>query len=770
MQTIDQAKPALESAKNPPGFISIRWRLIMPLTVVVMIVAMIGAYIVARSLSGGFVISENNVLLQSARSAAERSVELYTRHRNEAQRIAFTQGITEGIQTGDQNALLPNLESLAVAANLDSVILLDAMGNEFLGLLRHIEDDEADYVVSSGTSLQDETLVTQTLNDAVIGATGILRTPEGLLLYTAYPITAQESVMGAVLVGVRLNQVLDDLKTSAVADVTLYDGTGTLLQSSFPLTETVPAQLAISDTNLNQTLAAQGQVVIASDVSVNDGVYRAAYLPFEFGPNRLGVISTLVPNNIPFATETGRQMTALFAAGLVGAAVVVVFVGGTLLAARVQRVGQVAQRLAAGERLVRTGMKPTDEVGQVGQALDQYAEVAQAREDQLRQSLRKQRRERGYFMSVLESMPGGVVIQDTQGNVILMNTTARELLSATNEPGLDDQDTAALARVVTDQIGSSIAPGLYALGDPARIDVDDRMVQAQAAAVMSTARRDERLGTVIVLQDVTEMVRQEQAREKLLDELSKDIQQPLAGLAQTGAVHVNQPVGDFARELSRHASTLQKMIVDMRELTVYSPQVTERVQRPLSVETLLWSVANDWRQIAQAAELNLSVIIEKQGLYILGDETRLRWAIGNLVDNAIKYNPAGGSLTLEVKDEVQGMAHLRVRDNGVGIHADDLPYIFTRFFRGTPRTEPGQELIVPGLGQGLPIVKQIIEAHGGRVQVRSKVGVGTAVYFSLPLTAPVGYELPLLDMDVMEGETISIPQDADVDAIWRYKD
>jgi signal transduction histidine kinase len=78
----------------------------------------------------------------------------------------------------------------------------------------------------------------------------------------------------------------------------------------------------------------------------------------------------------------------------------------------------------------------------------------------------------------------------------------------------------------------------------------------------------------------------------------------------------------------------------------------------------------------------------------------------------------------------------------VGIAADELPHIFTRFFRGSPVSLTGRALRVPGTGQGLTIGRQIIEAHGGRIYVRSSVGVGTAVYFTLPLTASVSLELP----------------------------
>jgi len=150
-------------------------------------------------------------------------------------------------------------------------------------------------------------------------------------------------------------------------------------------------------------------------------------------------------------------------------------------------------------------------------------------------------------------------------------------------------------------------------------------------------------------------------------------------------------------------------------------------------------------------------MIEQRGLFILGDEKRLRWAIGNLIDNAIKYTLPGGSLTLEIKPEANGSAQLRIRDNGVGIQDDDRAHVFTRFYRGSPKTADGQIIRVPGMGQGLYITRQIIEAHGGKIRLKSSVGVGTAIYLALPLTAPVSMSLPIFEAD-MEGETVQLPE------------
>lgn len=448
----------------------------------------------------------------------------------------------------------------------------------------------------------------------------------------------------------------------------------------------------------------------------------------------------------------------------IGAAIASVLITGSIYlltraaTRRLDRVTTTVQSLRAGHNTARTGMQPVDEIGKLGSAIDEYADAVQGRHDKLRVMLRRKRREVSHLLSVLESMPDGVIVQDLDGRVILMNEQARKLLGSARvfrSAGLHE-----LTALVTDKLGPMLSPGLYALGDPQRVELDGKMLSAQAAAIMT--QTDSRLGTVILLREITEMVKQERTRELMLNKMARDIQQPLVQLARNtlqagGMVNVN----DFARELTRHAFSLQKMIVQMQDISEVGEITVQRTQQPIQLETLIWAVSNEWRQIAQANRLRLQVIIEQKGLFVLGDERRLRWAIGNLIDNSIKYTQPGGTLTIEIQGEEHNQAKMRVRDNGVGISADEMPNLFTRFWRGTPTNAEGRVIQVPGMGQGLFIAKQIIEAHGGKIEIRSKPSVGTATYFTLPLTADEGFELPMLaDTEQMDGETMRMNTDS----------
>jgi len=746
--------------RRKPIFISMRWRFIFPLAMVITIIAMIGAYILANNMARNFEVSDENVLIQSSHSVANRAVTLYDRQRSEAQRVAFTEGIAENILVNDVAALHDSLETLARTADLDSIIVTDPAGLEVAGVLRVQNTNPVDYSISTQFDLRTESAVRAVIDEDAVGSSGFIQTPQGLMTFVAVPIVHDGAFMGVALVGQRLSTLIDDLRASAVAQLNIYAADGTAYYTTLDLDTVTLERLAISVDTVNQTLASETPVSDTSNFGSTR--YRTLYTSFNYGGNTLGVVATLVPDNVPFASAIGRQLSAIFAAVLAGVVVFTTFVVVDRYAARLNKVQKTADALSAGARHARTGMRASDEIGAVGAALDRYAYVSFKREDQLRHQLWRQRRERNYMIAVFEAIPEGVVVQDSEGEIIMMNDTARQLIG-TNQ-GIQ-QEIASLKGHLQHNIGRELAPGIYALGDPQQLQQSGQMVSAQAAAILTHTRQ--RIGTVMLLRDITSEVKQEQARDALLSQLSADIQQPLAGLAQSEGGQPNPKVREFAREISRHAASLQKMIVDMRELTKYSPEHLQNKQRPLLAETLLYAVANDWRQIAQAADLELKVIIEENGHYLLGDESRLRWAIGNLVDNAIKYTPSGGMVALEIKKTLNGLLHMRVRDNGVGISQDDLKLVFMPFYRGTPMQPDGTVIHVPGMGQGLTLARQVINAHGGVMKVKSRVGVGSAIYFALPVTSGESYSLPLLDEADMEGETMRLSEDADIEAIWR---
>jgi len=735
------------STPKTARFLSLRWKTLFPLSLLLTLVAMVGAYSLALALGRSATFSEEALARRHLQSALDQAQTLYLAQRAEAQRAAYTVGVAEALEAGDARALHDLLEALARVGGLDGLIVTDARGLEVAGVQRLVGEHGADYSVSTQTDLSDDRLIGRLQRGADF-ASGLWRAPRGLHVVVATAISSPQGVpLGFVLVGRSVESLSAALQSSAAADIALFGADGALLHSTLdgvqPLSLESMALVMGSGQALEAAIEQDGQAL------------RALYVPLVYGESADEVLAALglfTPQLAPLLTQVGQQLAALLAASLSAAAAIGLFIAASLFTNRLERLQGVVVALGQGQTATRSAMKPVDEVGVLGQAIDQYAAAVTLREDHLRASLVQERRERAYLASVLEALPDGVLVQDARGQTLLVNQRARALLGQQADSDWSAQ-ALGLSLSPGQALGVPLAPGLYALGSPQRLRWGGSLLQAQAAALVSPW--GERLGGVVLLRDISREAQLEQERQDLLNRLASEVQQPLAELGQRQAQAA--PMQSLAREISRHAAALQKMIVDMRELTQYNQAQAEQRQRPLSANALLVAVANDWRQIAQAASLTLSVSLADQGLFILGDESRLRFALGNLVDNAIKYTSPGGTVVLEVREERDGYVHLRIRDDGVGISPEDLAQVYTPFYRGTPRDAQGQLIRVPGMGQGLPLALQIIQAHGGQLQLRSKLGQGTAAYVALPATAEVGYLTAhwLASAD-LEGETVAL--------------
>jgi len=422
-------------------------------------------------------------------------------------------------------------------------------------------------------------------------------------------------------------------------------------------------------------------------------------LPFALWAALLLLLTVWILSDV-----TPTRVLVLAAAATLGT-MVLAFAVGIGLAGRVRRFADSAESLAAGHHIARAPQSPADELGIAGTALNSYADYTQTKLDDLRAQIRARRQEVTQLTSAVMSVPEGVVVQDLGGQVLVMNPPARQILGASQSA----TDLTALTALVTDKLGEALAPGIYALGDPLRVDMGERVIQSQVAAIMTG--EDVRIGTLIMLRDITPSARHDRARATLIDQLD-------------GVIEVLPP--DYAEPLRVWAKK-------MRNLDSPDSQTLLREDSAFAVEALIWGVANEWRQIAKNHHLEMQVDVKIRGLSAHGDPKRLSWALGAVLDNAIKYTPAGGQIMVQVREPENNAITIRVRDDGVGIKREELAKIFTRFYRGTPEMPDGRALRVPGMGQGLALAKQIIESHGGVIEVKSRPGSGTAVYIRLPL-------------------------------------
>jgi signal transduction histidine kinase len=255
---------------------------------------------------------------------------------------------------------------------------------------------------------------------------------------------------------------------------------------------------------------------------------------------------------------------------------------------------------------------------------------------------------------------------------------------------------------------------------------------------------------LLAIRDVTDRSRAEQAvrevnaqlreadrrKDEFLGMLSHELRNHLAPIRNALFIldHAppDGPQARRAREIAnRQLAHMTRLVDDLLDVTRVARGKVELRRADLDVAALARRAADDHRALMQDRDLELDLHLPAEPVVVNGDETRLAQVLGNLLQNAAKFTPAGGRVALEVC-AVDGRAELRVRDTGAGISPDVLPRIFEPFTQASQTLARSEG----GLGLGLAMVRGLVALHGGEVRAASAgPGQGTEFTVTLPLAA-----------------------------------
>ena len=238
-----------------------------------------------------------------------------------------------------------------------------------------------------------------------------------------------------------------------------------------------------------------------------------------------------------------------------------------------------------------------------------------------------------------------------------------------------------------------------------------------------------------------ELERADQQRRNLTADVAHELRTPLhiiQGNLEGVLDEVYEPTKEHIGATLEETQTLTRLVEDLRTLSLAEAGQLPLVKEPVDVVELLADVATSFSGQAEAAGVDLRVepalgLSDEAGsasptMTVTGDGGRLDQVLGNLVANALRHTPAGGTIRLQAA-VVPGGVRISVQDTGEGIPAEDLPYVFDRFWRGDrSRSHAGGG----GSGLGLAIARQLVQAQGGRIEVESDVGRGTTFTIELP--------------------------------------
>lgn len=233
-------------------------------------------------------------------------------------------------------------------------------------------------------------------------------------------------------------------------------------------------------------------------------------------------------------------------------------------------------------------------------------------------------------------------------------------------------------------------------------------------------------GAVVVLHDVTEIQHQDQVRKEFVADVSHELRTPLSairGYAETlldGALQDTDSSRKFVEIILSHAIRLNNIASDLLVLSELDSGASPGAPEPISLVEVIESALHTVQSEAALRGVHLNCG-EFQECRVLGYRFRLEQALVNLLDNAVKFNHPDGEVTMTCGYTDDGRVRISVQDTGIGIASEDLKRIFERFYRvDRARSRPAG-----GTGLGLPIVKEVIERMGGRVEVESQLGRGS---------------------------------------------
>jgi two-component system phosphate regulon sensor histidine kinase PhoR len=243
-------------------------------------------------------------------------------------------------------------------------------------------------------------------------------------------------------------------------------------------------------------------------------------------------------------------------------------------------------------------------------------------------------------------------------------------------------------------------------------------------------------GVVAVLHDITRLKELEAIRKDFVANVSHELRTPLTsirGFAETlleGGIEDKKNNRRFVEIIKTHAIHLSELSGDLLTLATLESDGLVLNYHKLDLRPLVQEVVESTKSLAAQKKQGIEVRMDGDLPHLVADRDRIRQVLTNLVDNAIKFTPEGGKIEVQVnltdgKDAVE----LHVEDNGIGVPSADVPRIFERFYRVDKVRSRDQG----GTGLGLAIVKHIVEAHRGRVEVRSVLGQGSHFTVILPI-------------------------------------
>lgn len=532
------------------------------------------------------------------------------------------------------------------------------------------------------------------------------------------PLTIEEDI----------RNVLQDVTMQDILEVRIIDSKSKVLGTSDPYNQTRMVGKRTTDLLIKRALAV-GQFSERDFIDRNSG-QRVRIIAAPIKTNSQEIIGAIyMKASMENVYGQMRQINSIFTTGTT-LALAVTAVLGVLLAQTITRpmsdMRKQALEMARGNFSRKVNIYGNDEIGQLALSFNNLTR-------KLQEAQATTEGERRKLSSVLSHMTDGVIATDRKGRVILINEPALGMLNVSRETVLqkpivevlDIEETHTFDSLISEQ--ETLILDFSTEKKPLILRASNSIIQKETGFIN---------GLITVLHDITEQEKIDQERREFVANVSHELRTPLTTMRSylealaEGAWKDDEIAPKFLDVTQTETERMIRLVNDLLQLS----KMDTRDYRfnKTSVDFVgFFNRIIDRFELSKSQEVTFVRDLPSDEVLVSLDEDKITQVLDNIISNAMKYSPEGGTITFAIHiEETAKQILVSISDQGVGIPKADISKVFDRFYR----VDKARTRMLGGTGLGLAIAKEMINAHNGDIWASSQEGKGTKIFFTLPIT------------------------------------
>ena len=471
-------------------------------------------------------------------------------------------------------------------------------------------------------------------------------------------------------------------------------------------------------------------------IQTNPDTNRRIWLyvsPIKKDNEVVGVVSLMADIESVYQDLVG--ITKIFTVGTILSILITTiigFVASKTVTSSIEKMSAQVKTMASGNYGTVVGINTNDEIGDLAKVFNQISKRIKEEQDVTETERRK-------LATIIESMMDGIITTDTNGKVILINTSAGDMIDAPENEILIGKDALKLLNISEYESIGEIIEAEDSLLVNASEDDEGLLLRAEFSKILKEENEDlsqvstELEGYIIVLYDVTDQERQERERREFVSTVSHELRTPLTTMnsyieaLEEGVINDKELAPQFIDTIHKETTRMIRMVNELMQLGKMDIKEEHYDKEFIDINKLIEQISDRFE--LTHPEKNFIKYIPKTPIFVEGDQDKLTQVFDNIMNNAIKYSPNGKNITVRVRQNYNhNRVSISIKDEGVGIPLVHIDKIFKRFYR----VDKSRQRTMGGTGLGLALAKNIVEAHRGRIWAQSREGYGSIIFVTLP--------------------------------------